>query len=144
MAISSPSLLPHFSSESRPPRDTVNLLSNEITCFIHTNHPLAFCLIKNAICSDPRLHSGIRPYSNDSTPLNGDRRQILVIDICSVENWAGCLNKWCSESGLTLALVSSEKRTCELELQMLYLGAAGVLTFSENLGDHLPRAIHAN
>lgn len=69
--------------------------------------------------------------------------QILIIDTHSVENWVSFLDRWHLERGTAITLVKSETRTNELELQMLYLGAAGVLTFGENLADQLPKAILA-
>jgi DNA-binding NarL/FixJ family response regulator len=143
MAISSPEFITHLHSKSHQPRCSINPVVVDPMCLIHSNHPLARCLITDALCSDPRLRFSVWPYSKDSKALNGEKRQILLLDTCSVENWAGCLAKWRLQGGLTIALVSSETRTSELELQMLYLGATGVLTFVGNLIDQLPRAIHA-
>ena len=125
------------------PAQGANSLRDAPTCLIYSNHPLAFCSIKEAVCSDARLRFCVKPYSSEPKTLNIKAGQILVIDTCSVENWGRCLQKWRLERGLTIALISSETRTNELELQMLYLGAAGVLTFGDNLADHLPKAIHA-
>jgi DNA-binding NarL/FixJ family response regulator len=143
MAISSPQFINQVHSESHQPRGSINPVAVEPMCLIHSNHPLARCLITDALGSDPRLRSSFWLYSEDSKALNGEKRQILLLDTCSVENWAGCLAKWRLQGGLTIALVSSETRTSELELQMLHLGATGVLPFVGNLIDQLPRAIHA-
>jgi len=114
-----------------------------LTCVIHSNHPLAVCLVKEAVRAGlyPRVH--IETYSMDCKPLINGRSQILILDTCSIQEWAGCLEKWRREGGITLALVSSEPLNNDLHLQMLYLGVAGVLTFSDDLNDQLPRAIRA-
>jgi len=112
-------------------------------CVIYSKHPLALCLIKDAVCSDARLRSGVMSYhSVESKLMNGSQDQILVLDTCSVENWAECLDKWRLAGRPVIALVSPELHGRELELQMLYLGAAGVLNFAD-LASQLPKAIYA-
>jgi len=140
MAIIPSSILSNSHLELRNSQSILNS-AGAPTCLIYSNHPLAFCSIKDALCSDDRLRSSVRQYSNDPKPSKGKRIQILVIDTCSVANWARCLDKWRLERRLAIALIASETRSNELELQMLYFGAAGILTFGEDLADHLPKAI---
>lgn len=122
---------------------SVNSAEDNPLCVIYSNHPLALCSIKDAVCSDARLRPGLTPcYSKDSKLLHGAKEQILILDTCSVENWAVCLEKWRSEGGPVIALVSPELLNGDLELQILYLGATGVLTFADMPGQ-LPQAIYA-
>jgi DNA-binding CsgD family transcriptional regulator len=115
---------------------------NDPTCFICSNHPLAFSSIKDSVCSDARLRPRVRSYySRDPRLLLGVEKQILILDTCSVLNWAACLDKWTSEGGIVIALLSPEVYRPELELHMLCLGAAGVLTFRD-LQRHLLEAIY--
>jgi DNA-binding CsgD family transcriptional regulator len=143
MTMSNPNFFPHFQSEFQQPRGIAGPVGSVPTCMIYSNHPLAFCLIRDAICSDPHLRAYVRPFSTDSKLRNVERRRILVIDTCSVENWMGHFQKWRAENGLTIAMVSAETCSNEVELQMLYLGVSGVLAFGDNLVERLPKAIHA-
>jgi DNA-binding NarL/FixJ family response regulator len=113
------------------------------SCIIHSSHALVFRFIKHAVCSDSSLCLSVKSYSNGLKALNGEKPQILLLDTCSIENWPRFLNKWRLEGGAAVALISSEIDDNKLELQMLYLGAAGVVRFAENLADYLPKAIHA-
>jgi len=143
MAISSPKFMVHLHSGPNQMPPLTGSGAVDARCFIHSNHPLARFLVKDALSSDSRLRSSISHFSNDSKPLDGEKRNILLLDTCSVESWAVCMDKWRLQGGMAIALISPETRTNELELQMLYLGAAGVLTFADNLINELPRAIHA-
>jgi len=110
---------------------------------IHCYHPLVMDSIRQALCADPALRSRIKVYSGNSQPLNAGAPQVLIIDTCSVENWLECIEKWQAQHGVTIALVSPEAYVRELELQLLYLGTAGVLSFGDNLIEKLPQAIYA-
>lgn len=142
MAIRSFNAVAQLHSESHDSPTCFNSAANVPACFIYSNHPLAFRLIKDALCSDPHLRLEVNRYSSESTPRNGQKLQILIIDTCSVENWAQCIDKWRLQGGSTIVLISPETRTSDLELKMVYLGAAGLLTFGNDLADQLPRAIH--
>jgi len=112
-------------------------------CIIYSNHPLALSLIKDAVCSDPHLLPGVRSCSSrDLNLLHELTDQILILDTCSVENWAACLLKWQFDGGSAIALLSPELQRQEQELQTLYLGAAGALSFAD-LSRHLSTAIYA-
>ncbi len=113
------------------------------TCLVRSNHPLALDLIKEVLCCDPALRPRIRLHSNSNDrPLSGTHDQILILDTCSVEDWAIALEKWYASGGTTITLVSSDRYSIELELQMLYHGAAGVVSFGDSLMDRLPKAVH--
>src|SRR5262249_25793579 len=112
-------------------------------CVIYSNHPLALCQIKEAICSEPRLRPGVASYySKNFKIFPRAKDHILILDTCSVENWAECLSKWHLEGGIAIALVSSELQNRDFVLQMLFLGTAGVLAFAE-IPEHLHKAIYA-
>lgn len=113
------------------------------TCVIHCYHPLVMESIQHAVCADSALQSRVKVYAGNSQPLNVAAPQVLIIDTCSVENWLECLEKWQAQHGVTIALVSPEAYVRELELQLLYLGTAGVVSFGDNLIEKLPKAIHA-
>src|SRR5215475_1669650 len=111
--------LPIHSGSHQAPR-YVSSAEAEPVCLIYSNHPVAQGLIKDAICSDPRLRSGVKRYdAEDSTMARGAQNQILILDTCSVENWAACLAKWHVEGGSAIALVSPEVNDRELEMQIL-------------------------
>jgi DNA-binding CsgD family transcriptional regulator len=115
-----------------------------ITCLIHSNHALAFGLIKDALSSDVSLPATIKPYSAQSRPTSNSKLlQILIVDTCSVQNWVSSLEKWQSEGGLSIGLVSSDPVNNEMELQLLHHGASAILRSADNLTDELPRAVHA-
>jgi len=112
-------------------------------CVIYSNHPLALYEIKEVICSEPRLRPGVASYYSKNFKLSPRAKDhVLILDTCSVENWAECLSKWHLEGGIAIALISSELQNKDFVLQMLYLGTAGVLTFTE-MPEHLHRAIYA-
>ncbi|HEY1936791.1 MAG TPA: response regulator transcription factor [Candidatus Angelobacter sp.] len=112
-------------------------------CYICSDHPLALASIREAISSDARLRTRVRSYyQGDSRPLPGVKNQVLVLDTLSVGNWRACLDKWSLEGGFTIALISSQPGNRELELQLLLLGASGVLTFAD-LSLQLTDAVYA-
>ena|ERR1700731_4182932 len=112
-------------------------------CLVHSDHPLVLRSIKEALRSDPVFCSRMELYQSNSKPLYGSRQQLLIMDTCSVEHWASCLESWHTDGGTAIALVSPEAYTEQSELQLLYLGAAGVLPFDNDLMINLPKAVHA-
>jgi DNA-binding NarL/FixJ family response regulator len=70
------------------------------------------------------------------------KNPILILDTCSVENWSDCLHKWNLEGGAVITLLSPEICRPELELQMLRLGVAGILSFVD-LQAHLANVVYA-
>jgi DNA-binding NarL/FixJ family response regulator len=120
-----------------------NVSRQGLKCYIHTNHPLAFCLIKDAVCGYSHSSVGIEKYSIDCTPVHNNIFQVLIIDICSVPDWVACFEIWQSNGGTVIALASSEPQNIDVQVQMLHLGAAAILTFNDNLADQLPKALHA-
>lgn len=129
-------------SESSQVDCHANTAKYDSICCVCSNHPLATNLINNAVSSDPELRRSIRPYSRDCKLLNDGRLEILILDTCSVLNWAECFQDWQSKGGTIICLVPSDPHNKDLELQMLHLGAAGILTFTDNLPEQLTRAIH--
>jgi DNA-binding NarL/FixJ family response regulator len=112
------------------------------TCILHTNHPLVFRAIKHFISSDPDLRHGIRAYSDTVKPSAEKNCEILVLDTCSVEDWHKSLQTWQSEGGRTIALISPDVQH-ETELELVYLGIAGIVAFSDDVLGMLPAAVHA-
>jgi hypothetical protein len=110
---------------------------------IYSFHPAVIASIRHAVCSDSKLQCQVSVYAANSQPLNGASPSVLILDTCSVDNWAECIDKWCIQKGGAIAMVSSEAYSRELELKLLYLGASGVLSFGDNLMEKLPKAIYA-
>jgi DNA-binding NarL/FixJ family response regulator len=110
-------------------------------CVIHCYHPLVMDSIRQAVCADSALRSRVQEYAGNSQPHHG-APHVLIIDTCSVENWLECIEKWQAQHGVTIALVSPEAYDRELELRLMYLGTAGVLSFGDNLIEKLPKAIY--
>lgn len=98
-------------------------------------------MIQHAISSSPDLCDGVRSYSTSCKPTTGSIYAVLVLDTCSVEHWQQLLEKWHSEGGLAIALITAESRKQAEELQMLFLGATGIVSLSENLIHDLPNAL---
>lgn len=115
-------------------------LSVQPACFILSDHPLAFYTIKNALSSDPSLINSVKSHSASCKP--SAKSDILILDACSVEGWPDVLEKWHSAGGRSVVLMS-EVQSADDELQMLYLGAAGILVFSQNLSAKLPTIVWA-
>jgi len=64
-------------------------------CIICCNHPLALSLIKDTVCSDAHLRLSVIFYNSEQPKrLGAAKDRILILDSCSVVNWAECLNKW--------------------------------------------------
>jgi DNA-binding NarL/FixJ family response regulator len=120
-----------------------NPASEEVRCVIHSHHPLVVRLIKDALAVDLSLKYAINPYTENCKPVNNGKLQLLILDTCSVQNWASCLEKWHTEGGSTIALVSSEPPDKNLALKLLHLGASGIVRSADNLAHELSRAIHA-
>jgi DNA-binding NarL/FixJ family response regulator len=112
-------------------------------CFVCSNHPLAISLINNAVSADPELQGRVKPYSVDCKPSNKGPLEVLILDTCSVVNWADYFHEWKSDGGTVIGLISSDSQNVNTAINMLHLGAAGILSFAENLPDQLLRAIHA-
>jgi DNA-binding NarL/FixJ family response regulator len=134
-----------FSTRSKSDQNEIrgNSIKPHPVCVIHTSHPLAFSSIKDAICSDAELQISMASYySKESKTLPVSKGEIMILDTCSVQNWAEFLKKWHSNAGTAIALVSAENDNKDLELQMLHLGSSGIVTFAD-LYNWLPQAIHA-
>jgi DNA-binding NarL/FixJ family response regulator len=69
--------------------------------------------------------------------------EVLILDTCSVPNWADCFQEWHSDGGTIIGLVPSDSPNGNVALQMLHLGASGILTLSENLHEQVLWAIDA-
>jgi DNA-binding NarL/FixJ family response regulator len=110
-------------------------------CLIHSCHPAAMRLVSEGLCADPELSSRMTLCSKDIHSFHRGQHNILIIDTCSVENWQECINIWSAKSGFTIALVSAEAYTATFELQLLYAGTEGVLSFADNLGENIPKAV---
>ncbi|HWH61183.1 MAG TPA: response regulator transcription factor [Terriglobales bacterium] len=119
------------------------LRSEPPVCFVCSNHPLAISLINNAVSSDPELQGRVKPYSVDCKPSNKGPLEVLILDTCSVLNWVDYFLEWKSDGGTVIGLISSDTQNGNTAINMLHLGAAGILSFAENLPEQLLRAIHA-
>lgn len=145
--MASPSPGPNFRRPIHPASSQVESLErpdqSSPLCTIYSKHPLALRTIKDAVCSEPGICRGVSLFS--LVLLNQPHRlknHILILDTCSVENWAACLDRWRGEGGQVITLVSTELGNPESELHMLKLGASGILSFTD-LQVHLPKAIYA-
>jgi len=139
-------MVSNFSPEEEaeaPQTGNVVGTNGELICFIRSNHALAVGLMKDALASESSLRAVVKPYSDVDLTKNHGRLRILILDTCSVSDWAVCLEKWQAEGGLTIGLVSSEQANNGLELQLLHLGASGILRSTDNLAHQLPRAVQA-
>lgn len=121
--------------------DFVNRSESASTCIIHSKHPLVFGLIHDALQSDPAFCHLVKPHYASSTPVPEIPGQILVLDACSVEDWALCIDQWRAEGGAIIVLLSPDAHTRQLELHLLCIGVAGVLPFGNNLTANLPKAV---
>jgi len=131
------------SLHAHPGSQQADAAEDNAVCLIYSNHPLAFSMIKEAVCTDGRLRIEVKPcYSIDSSLMHGVKNQILILDTCSVENWTASLNRWNLGGGTAIALLSPEMKSREFDLELLYLGTAGVLTLAD-ISAHLPSAIYA-
>lgn len=129
---------------NRVQREHSSGLSHEgLACIIHSNHPLAICLIKEAVSAGIQANVTMKTYSANYKPSQIDVPHILILDTCSIQEWAACLENWHKNGGIALALVSLEPMNADRRLQVLHLGATGILTFGDDLNDQLPRAIDA-
>jgi DNA-binding NarL/FixJ family response regulator len=143
MGISRTNFQAQFSSMSDRTQLSGLAAGESPACVICSNHPFALGQIKDAICSDTHLQPKVSSYNSKNFMLfQSAEDQILVLDTCSVENWADYLVRWHREGGSAIAMISSELDTMDRELEMLFLGAAGVLNFG-SLHLHLREAIRA-
>jgi len=110
---------------------------------ICSDHPLAFRTILNALSCDPDLADRVRPYSDEYKSLSAPLSEVLLLDTCSVSRWRDILEKWCLRGACSIALVSEEAHDVEKELEMMFLGALGIVNFCEDLAKQLPAAVHA-
>jgi DNA-binding NarL/FixJ family response regulator len=120
-----------------------NIRRHGLECYIYTNHPLVYCSIKDAVRGYSHSSTRIVKYSIGCMPVHNNTPQALIIDTCSVPEWAICFEEWQSNGGTVIALASSEPQNIDVQVQMLHLGAAAILTFNDNLADQLPKALHA-
>jgi two-component system response regulator DevR len=117
-----------------------------VQCLIQSHHPLVVRLIKDALKLTPSLKFSVSSYSEQCKPSgNGNGTlQLLILDTCSAENWAACLEKWNAAGGTIIALVSSEPLDNNLALKLLHLGVSAIVrSTADNLANELSRAIHA-
>lgn len=117
--------------------------SSNISCTIHSGHPLAFCTIKQALSADSELRNLVKTYSSNSKPLSRENANILIIDICSVGQWPDLLQRWQSEGGSTIALLSQDGQNRGEDLKLLYMGVMGIVALTDELATHLPKAVRA-
>jgi DNA-binding NarL/FixJ family response regulator len=116
---------------------------HEVRCLVQSHHPLVVRLIKDALTADPSLKFTIRSYSEHCKPAENGSLQLLILDTCSIQNWASCLEKWTAAGGSSIALISSETLDNNLALKLLHLGASAIVRSADSLADELTRAIHA-
>jgi len=114
--------------------------SPQSACIVLSNHPLVCSTSKRALAMDPSLSGGVKPYSSSLKPCTNC--DILILDTCSVERWAEVLERWQSAGGRSIVVVSGSQTESD-ELQMLYLGASGIVAFSENFNTYLPHVVCA-
>jgi DNA-binding NarL/FixJ family response regulator len=123
--------------------DCSNLAENAPICFICCHHPLAFSSINSALSSKPDFRICIKPYSRDCKPSQDGKLEVLILDVCSVPNWGACFQEWQNERGTIIALIPPNSQSTNLGLQMVHLGAAGILMFTDNMAGELLQALHA-
>src|SRR5436305_14245762 len=90
----------------------------DLTCVICSNHPLAHCLVRDAVCASTDLNARIETYVASGRLPNNGKLPILVLDTCSVQDWATHLKKWKVAGGIIIALISSEPMSTDLEMRI--------------------------
>jgi len=113
-------------------QSAVNSQCEGTACVIHSDHPLAFRTIENIVSSHSDLCGCTRRYSKGIKPQKEHKSEILLLDTCSVEHWQESLQHWHAEGGRTIVLISPETHTEWEELELLYLGAMGIVRFSDD------------
>jgi hypothetical protein len=56
------------------------------------------------------LQGRVKPYSVDCKPSNKGPLEVLVLDTCSVVNWADYFHEWKSDGGTVIDLTSSDSQ----------------------------------
>jgi DNA-binding CsgD family transcriptional regulator len=112
--------------------------------YFYSNHPLVARIIKQALLSDPGLRGAVKPMPRSVGSLQSYGYQpVMVLDTCSVNNWPDFLVKWFSAGYRAVVLLSPELANRAEQVSVLYLGVSGIVTFSANLEEELPQAVHS-
>jgi len=113
----------------------------ELVCVVHSRHPLTFGTIQRALSAHPAFPCSIRSYGSTLRPAKSGKREILVLDTCSIEGWHKELEEWHLQEGRVIALVAPEMEGNNDVCELLYMGVGGILSFSEDLDTRLPSAM---
>lgn len=112
--------------------------------YFYSKHPLVARIIKQALLSDPNLRPVVKPMPRNPGFLESSvHPPIMVLDTCSVNNWPDFLVKWFSAGHRAVVLLSPELANRSEQVNVLYLGVSGIVSFSSNLEEELPQAIHS-
>lgn len=107
--------------------------------FICSRHPLAFGAIKKLLIS---AMYEVRMFEQIPTNLLENRDQILILDTCSVKNWAKIAIEWNRMGGRSIVLTQKKVGSPEEESRFIYLGIHAIILVP-NIDADLPSAVHA-
>lgn len=112
--------------------------------YIYSKHFLARKAIESALGADNTLKGSIRPEPQAAQCADtGDKPQVPIVDICSVENWPELVSRWNTLGSLPVALLPPDHSGYAEQLKVLYMGVRGIVTLSANLDQELPKAVHS-
>lgn len=104
-----------------------------------SNHPLVLQVIQRTVDSDSALaYAG--SISSNMIAIQ-PKGQVLVLDICSVDNWRHVLDQWQASGGRCLLLASPDFSEPERQLRILNWGVHGIVAISTRLEDDLRNAL---
>lgn len=112
--------------------------------YIYSKHFLARKAIESALRADNTLKGSICPEPQAvQYAETGDKPQVPIVDICSVENWPELVSRWNTLGSLPVALLPPDHSGWAEQLKVLYMGVRGIVTLSTNLEQELPKAVHS-
>lgn len=116
-----------------------NRQNDSTTIFICSRHPLAFGAIKKLLIS---AMYEVRKFEQIPTNPLVDQKRILILDTCSVKNWAKIATEWNRMGGWSIVLVQKEFGSPEQESMFIYLGIHAIVLVP-NMDTELLSAVHA-
>ena len=112
--------------------------------YVHSKHPLVSHVIRRTLCSDSLLRDSVRVLPRLwEVQRATDQHHIVILDTCSVNNWAEFLTRCIPFGYRVIMLLAPELADCMGQASLLHLGVSGILTLSNDLEQELIAAIHS-
>src|SRR5205807_5085985 len=97
---------------------------------VYSKHPLALHAIAKALGSDKGLSGHNLVLCTSDVPCLKHPGEILIVDVCSQEQWLETALGWEQAGGLVIILVPRDHSRHSKQVRSLYFGVRGIVSLS--------------